>query len=273
MMINKIGVCEWALPVEGPAACRLAAEVGFEGMQLDIGPWERGFPKSRKFVRDLYLEYAQKYGLEYPSMAVRAGDYYSLVDEPGTTEHEIVRAGILAAVEAAEYMDIPLVMIPTFEKSRIRTERHFQIVIDMLREACRAAADSGITIAAENTLSVEQSIAMVREVNAVNFALYFDFQNYYLANDDSSPRVLEQLYPHVVEVHVKDGKNKDLSGALLGTGDADFFASMEVLRKNGYEGWLISENYYDMPPLCIRGDDPMELMRKDVSTLRKVLSV
>ncbi len=270
--MNKIGACEWALPIEGPAACKLAADVGLDGIQLDIGPWERGFTKSRKYVRDMYLEFAHRYGIEFPSMAVRTGDYYSLVDEPGSVEHEIVRRGILAAVEASEYMDIPLIMVPTFEKSYIQTEHHFRIVVDVLREACKAAAGSGITIAAENTLSVAQTLRMVEEVDSVNFALYFDFQNYYLANDDCTPCVLEELYPYVVEVHVKDGRNKELSGALLGTGDADFFASLEVLKRRGYDGWLVSENYYDMPPLCTVHDDPIELLRKDIAVLRTALS-
>ena len=78
--------------------------------------------------------------------------------------------------------------------------------------------------------------------------------------------------PHVAELHVKDGKNKDLSGALLGEGDVNFAESMDVLRKHDYSGWVVTENYYDVAPLCGEEDNPVKLIKRDLSTLRKALS-
>ncbi|NQT59962.1 MAG: sugar phosphate isomerase/epimerase [Bacteroidetes bacterium] len=269
--MNKIGICEWSLPIDGPFACKLVADLGLDGLQIDIGPYERGFSKSRKFVQDAYLEAAAKYSIEFPSMATRVSDYYSLYAEPGTAGYGVVRSGVLKAVEACEYMNIPLILVPTFEKSYIDSDSKFAMVVDLYKAACAVAAESGITIAAENTLSVSKTRELVERVGAENFGIYFDTQNYFLSNNDFTPDVLEQLYPHIVEVHVKDGKDKDLSGALLGTGDADFFKSIEVLKKHKYDGWLISENYYDMKPLCGLEDDPIELIRKDLQILKSAI--
>jgi hypothetical protein len=33
----KLGITEWSLPVDGPYGCKIAADVGFEGIQLDVG--------------------------------------------------------------------------------------------------------------------------------------------------------------------------------------------------------------------------------------------
>lgn len=271
MRPDKIGICEWSLPVDGPYSCKLAKELGFTGIQLDIGPYERDFSKSKRYVQDAYLEASQEYGIQYPSMATRVSDYYCMTDEPGTKEHEIVKDGIMRAVEACGYMKIPLILIPNFEKSYISNERHFEIVCDVMKEACDRAAKYDIRIAAENTLSIEKTEELFSLVNRDNFGLYFDIQNYFLSNDAYTPDVLRALYKYVEEVHVKDGKGKDLSGALLGTGDAGFYENISVLKENNYDGWLVSENYYDMQPLCKPGDDPVEILRKDIEIIKKAI--
>ena len=43
---TKIGITEWSLPVDGPYGSKIAAEIGFEGVQLDVGSYERNFPKN-----------------------------------------------------------------------------------------------------------------------------------------------------------------------------------------------------------------------------------
>ncbi len=40
----KTGICLWSLPIEGPYVCELAFDLGFEGIQLELGTYERGFP-------------------------------------------------------------------------------------------------------------------------------------------------------------------------------------------------------------------------------------
>lgn len=269
MARNKIGICQWSLPVDGPWGCKLASELGLDGIQLDVGPYERGFPMGRKVVQDAWLELGRQYNIEFPSMATRVSDYYSMTDEPGQPEHEIVKTGVATAVKACKAMGIPMILIPNFEKSAMKTDRHLEIVVGVMQWACDLAADAGITIAAENTFSIEKTRAFISAVDRTNFGLYFDFQNYYLANDDYTPDILEGLYDHVVELHVKDGRNKDLSGALLGAGDASFEDSVKVLKDRGYDRWIVTENYYDMPPLCGPEDDPVALIQQDLATLRR----
>jgi sugar phosphate isomerase/epimerase len=95
--------------------------------------------------------------------------------------------------------------------------------------------------------------------------IYFDTQNYYLHEKANVAAMVEPLISHICEVHVKDGRESDIepSGALLGKGDSGFFDTMDELRKWGYSGWLISENFYDRGPIGKLGDDPKALMLKD----------
>jgi sugar phosphate isomerase/epimerase len=167
-------------------------------------------------------------------------------------------------------MGVERLMVPTFVKSAIQTDRQFEIAVDVFQWACDFAADNGVVIAAENTLSIEKTRTFFQAVDRKNMVLYFDMQNYYLHNGDYTPDILEGLYDLVAEVHAKDGKGSDLSGALLGTGDVSFHETAQLLKKKGYTGWIVSENYYDLSPLAGPGDEPFRNAEKDLKTLRGI---
>jgi len=268
---NKIGICEWSLPVCGTEACEMAASLGIDGIQLNIGDADKGFPLSQKSLQDAYMKAADEFGVAFPSIAVRTTDYFSMMAPEGSEDRKTVMTAIEKAIDAAAAMNIPLVMIPQFVKSAINTESDFRCVVNTLKKVCEDAAEKGVTIATENLLPVEELKRLFNEVDRENLKLYFDTQNYYLNKDFDTPSLIEPLIPYICEVHVKDGKNKDLSGALLGTGDTGFYQSLEKLMNFGYDGWLISENYYDQPPLSLLNDSPAELIRQDVEILKKAL--
>lgn len=270
--VNKIGICEWSLPIDGPYACKLAASLGIDGIQLNIGDAERGFPLSKKVVQEAWLEASRETGVVFPSIAVRTTDYFSMMAPKGSQERETVMTAIYKAIDAADVMNIPLVMIPQFVKSAIETEDDFQCVVKTLQEVCQAALEKGVLIATENLLAVEELSRLFKEVDRSNLRLYFDTQNYYLNKGYDTPSLIEPLAPFICEVHVKDGKRNDLSGALLGTGDTKFFESVSLLKENDYKGWFVSENYYDQQPLSLLNDDPTVIIREDITILKQVLT-
>ena len=230
---NKIGICEWSLPIDGPYACKLAGELGLQGIQLDVGPYERGFPKSRPIVQEAYLEIAAAHDIAFPSMAARVTDYYTMFPSKNQEESAIVREGMRKAVQACAAMRIPILLLPNFQKSAITSEREFTEAVDVFKWACDEAGERGITVAAENTLSTDETRRFLAEIDRPNLQIYFDTQNYFLAKGYDTPQVLDELMEHVCQIHVKDGRGKDLSGALLGQGDAGFYRSIEVIKRHG----------------------------------------
>ncbi len=270
-MKNKIGICEWSLPIDGPYACKLARELGFEGIQLNIGDYERDFPMGKKFVQDAFLEMGEASGIEFPSLAALVTDYYTMFPTINREESDIVKKGITRAIGACVLMRIPLLMIPNFVKSEIKSRQDFDEAAEVFKWACDETGKHDITVALENTLSTEQTLEMIDAINRPNLRLYFDTQNYYLSNGHSSARMLDELMEHVCQIHVKDGKGKDLSGALLGKGDAGFYECIEVIKKHRYAGWIISENYYDQKPLSELNPDTPALIKEDLKILRDSL--
>lgn len=271
-MKNKIGICEWSLPLDGPYACELVAALGFDGLQINIGDYERGFSMSRNLVQEAYLEMAEANRIEFPSMAARVTDYYTMFPSRDQGESEIVRSAIGKAIEACEAMSIPILLIPNFVKSEITGQREFDEAVEVFKWACDKAGEKSVTIGSENTFSTADTRRFLAAIDRPNLKVYFDTQNYYLNKGYNSPQMLEELMEFICEIHVKDGKGKDLSGALLGQGDTDFYGSIEVIKKHGYEGWIVIENYYDQKPLSEQKTDLKALIKEDLSILKAALN-
>jgi sugar phosphate isomerase/epimerase len=269
----KLGICHWSLPIQGPHACKLAAELGFDGMQLDIGEAERGFSLSLPYVQQEYLECAKKYNIVFPSISVRELDNYGMTRPDGSVEKQIAIEGIMKAINAADSMNIPVVMLGSFEDGEIKNEADFQEVVSCLTKACDEALDKNIIIATENLLSIEENIRLFRLVDRPNLRLYFDTQNYYLRKGFNVAQMVEALFPYICEFHVKDGSDGNMSGALLGTGESGFYETMNVFIDKGYKGWINIENYYDQLPLSLMNDDPLALIKKDMDILKNSLLV
>lgn len=270
----KLGITEWGLPIEGPYGCKIAAEVGFEGIQLDIGSYDRNFPKTRRCVQEAYLEAAEKYGIQFPAIGCNELDRYGMVAPKGFTERAIALKTITSAIDAAAAMKIPIVMVQSFKASALETEQDFERAVHVFRQVSDYALEKGeITIGLENLLSVENLLRLIEAVGNPNVKVYFDTQNYYLDQKADTAAMVEPLIAHICEVHVKDGYAADIepSGALLGEGDSRFFDTIAELRRCGYKGWLVSENFYDRGPVSKLSDDPKALLLKDYQTMKSIV--
>ena len=269
----KLGITEWSLPVDGPYGCKIAAEIGFEGIQLDVGSYERNFPKTKKIVQNAYLEAAEKFGVKYTAIACNELDNYNMVARKGFKDRTIALRTITSAIDAAAAMDIPIVMVQSFMASAIETEQDFTRAVNVIKYVSEYAGDNGdVTIGIENLLSVDGLMRLIGEVDNPNVKIYFDTQNYYLHEKVDVAAMVKPLIPYICQVHVKDGYKTDVepSGALLGEGATGFYKTIDELRKYEYSGWLISENFYDRGPISQLSEDPVELMKKDYQVLKDI---
>lgn len=273
-MRYKIGIVEWAFPFPGPYGLKIAAELGLQGMQLDFGDYETGFQLSNRRVQDAYLECGEKFGIEFPSIALNAMNTHGMSSGRGTLDGMIAIETIRKGIAAAKRMKIPVVQLPSFHDNRgdIRSEEDFYNTCEMLRFACDLAGDSDITLAMENVLSAKETKKMLREVGSDRLKVLFDTQNYYLNHGYSEPELLEEIADNVVQIHVKDGFNQTISSALLGTGDVSFCETAEVIKQTKCTEWLLLENFYNQQPLNLLTEDTFELIQEDIQTLRSLFS-
>ena len=176
----KLGIVEWACPLPGPYGLKLAHEAGLQGMELDFGDYEDGFPLSNPKIQQAYLECGERFQMEFPSICLNAlnkhGMNHPFDSYDGTIAMEAIRKGIRAAKE----MGIPVVQLPSFDNGDIRDDADFYNVCEKLKVACDMAAKYDLTIATENVLSAEETLTMLEQVGRDNLKIFFDTQNYFL---------------------------------------------------------------------------------------------
>jgi len=269
----KLGIVEWACPLPGPYGLKFAHEAGLQGMELDFGDYETGFPLSNPMIQEAYLECGRQFQMEFPSMALNALNKHGMnhpVDSyHGTIALETIRKGI----KAAHQMNISVVQLPSFDNGDIRNESDFYNVCEKLKIACDLAAKYDIIIAAENVLSAAETIKMMDQVGCDNLKILFDTQNYYLKWGNSVTETLEEIHTHVVQVHIKDGFNRKISSALLGTGEVNLAATAELIRRTGCTQWLLLENYYHMRPLSELENNPFTVLERDVKLAKELFAI
>lgn len=264
----KFGICQWSFPLDGPYACRIASQLGLEGIELDLGDYERNFPLSSKVIQQAYREAGEEWGISYPSIAVNALCNYGMTNPLSTKKGEIARLALKKGVEAAQALQIPIVQLPSFFDGEIKNEEDFKEFVNCMKFICSYAMDRGVIIGTENVLAAEDVKRLIEEVGFPNLKVFFDLQNHYYFKGYKISEVLRELAPYICEVHAKDGKTGDLSGALLGQGDVDFFKSVKILKEIGYKGWIHLENYYDREPLNQGDREPFELLGEDIKILK-----
>ena len=118
-----------------------------------------GGPCLRKKIQDLYLDAQQKYGIEYANIGCSDGDNVPFFTPEGDPLYDAVNHWVTKAVDAAEYMKIPMVFFSNFNASLADTEEKLELTAKRYRYLCDYAADKGIEISCENPLSVENSFS------------------------------------------------------------------------------------------------------------------
>jgi len=242
-MNNKIGISVWCIPVQGiENRVQWAAQNGLQGIELDLGEENNPDSLCRPEIRSQYTELRNHWNVAYPSLAVNVfgSPGHGISGSPNQAR---TRQAIEKSVEAALALNIPLLQLPSFGTAEINSEGDFQNTVELLRYACRCAEGTELLVGSENILSTADQLRLIEQAGHPKLRLYFDTRNpFHMRGFDVAP-MLEQVYPHVCEVHVKDGLNSDAS-TLLGKGNSGFLRSFDVLIQRGYSGWLMLENDY-----------------------------
>ncbi|MGI6007619.1 MAG: sugar phosphate isomerase/epimerase family protein [Ruminococcus sp.] len=269
----KLGICMWGFPQEGPEGLRLAAGLGLQGAEISLGSFEEGYPMTDPFLQKEYCKISRDCRIELVSLSVEHLNQYGLSNPSSSRRGRIALEGSRRGLEAAARMEIPVVQLPSFNDGAIRTEEDFENTCEKISILCEEAAAYGIIIATENVLSVEDSRRMMKKIGCGNFKLMFDTQNYFLDHGADTAEVLRELYPYVIQIHLKDGYNGKISSALLGRGETHFLQTAGVIKETACTRWLLLENYYDRPPLNQMCVDPVELVQADMKTVKTIFEM
>ena len=232
----RYGICQWCLPVKGPAMCAAARDAGLSGIELDFSP-------ELEESADAFLEAAKKAGIVFPTLGMNIFCSQSYV-APGSEaffEEQVTRAAALAVK-----LGVHILQLPAFFASEITDEATLAQAARNLKAGCAIAADNGLILGTENALSLEQNRQLFALADSPALRFYFDTQNLWRMKGMTNRPVFTGMRDKLCEVHVKDSvmENGAQKWMPLGQGDAEFGSSCALLRDSAYSGWVLLENEY-----------------------------
>ncbi|WP_325214055.1 sugar phosphate isomerase/epimerase family protein [Oscillibacter sp.] len=271
-MERHFGICEWALPVSGLLAIRLAAEAGYEGIQLgELGGRGNGCPLNHPRVQTAYREEADRWGLKLHSLNLGALLAEGTMDHPpGSVRGQWARKSLEKGFAACRALGAGTVVITVDPK----TDAAFENVLAHLAFARELAEESGIEIALESGLPLGRFLELLDRAGE-GFRVCMDILNS-LRFGTGDPREEIRLLggERIAHFHLKDSAaalfRRGQRGCVpLGQGDGGFWETAEHIRALEFSGWLITENYYYLPPMNGGGKDFLALAAADLETMRR----
>lgn len=271
-MKQHFGICEWSFPVSGPLAMQLAKEAGYEGMQLgEAGGRLMGYPLNHSKVQEIYRETASHLGLRLHSLNLGAllGEG-TLNYAAGTAEGDFARKSLNKGFEVCRNLDIHTVVI-TVEP---RDDEVLKNILGHLDYAAKLAGESGVEIAVESGQPLPRIEKMLAAADP-EIKVCMDLLNpLRFGTGIPQEQILAFGRDKISHFHMKDSV-KDMfrlgqrGCVLLGEGDAGIAESVEIIKNLDFEGWMITENYYHLPPMNRGDDDFAALAAKDLETMRR----
>lgn len=275
-MKQHFGICEWSLPVSGTLAIEIAGEIGFDGMQIgEAGGRKMGYPLNNPRVIDAYKKAAENSGIKLHSLNLGA-----LLSEgtfnfaPDTAEGCCAKESLDKGFDVCRKLGIGSVVI-TVEPA---TEEAFENVLRHLAYAEKLSEDSGVTIALESAQPLEDILRLLDRADK-RIKICMDVLNpLRFCTGDPHRQIAAFGKDRIDHFHFKDSvkslfQRGQRGCVLLGTGDAGYSKSVDIIKSLGFEGWMISENYYCFPPMNNGSEDFIALAAADLNTLRTSFSL
>lgn len=254
--VNKYGICEWCLPVNGPAAVEFAARLGFDGIQIgDLGGAGTGFPLLDPALQDMYRAVTERHGITVHSLHTHALTREGGMRHPlNSAEGKAALASFDRALETCSAMSIPTLMVASFAASNVTNDYDMENTVKALALYAERAAARGVALVYEAVTHIDRIMWML-DAAGPGVKLCYDILNPIRFGTGEPALELERLdVARIDHVHVKD-MPPDMAGCrFLGEGAGKFRETARTLRAKGYSGWFFVENYYCQPPMNALGN-------------------
>ncbi|HSU54106.1 MAG TPA: sugar phosphate isomerase/epimerase family protein [Candidatus Dormibacteraeota bacterium] len=239
----KIGIRAATMKMVGDMnVVRTAAEMaGINGVELQVIGGSQNL-HDLDVVRE-YKRESDRWDLRIPSIA---GVWEKGVNIGSSNADEYLRKSI----RTAELLGSRVVLVAFFDKNApdVSREESYGPVVANLRKVAQAAADAGVILGLENSLSPADNIKLLDLVGHPAVRIYYDLFNMstYGHTAEAVPGVKLFGRDRICAVHVKNG-NKLIEAA----GPIDWAAAFAAFNEIGYEGWFTYETSHKDLTACI----------------------
>ena len=235
----KYGVVQGRLKDEQKDEFQLAAEAGFDGVQLVFGAnnHEQNVLWTDEGVAELKARAAAA-GIAIPSVC---GGYYN---QRGLADHDeaLRKSGVdvlLHLIDTCADVGMENILIAFFGNGELKEEKQEDYVVEAMAKCAPKAQERDLILALETTLPAKRFRALVERIDHPFVKIYYDLANPVMW-DENPAEGLDILGDLVDQIHVKD-RGEDDGNVQLGTGRVPYPDVVKAIRKIGYDGWLVLE--------------------------------
>ena len=196
--------------------------------------------------RDVVLRYkkeADRWGMRIQSLA-GVWDRGVKIHKPNASE------SLARTIQAAELLGSGVILLAFFKKDApdMQNEQSYGPIVTMLQKTAKRAADAGVVMGLENSLSPADNKKLVDLVGHPAVGVYYDLHNmaFYGHADQAIPGIKLLGKERICMVHVKNG-----TSLLEEPGPIDWAAAFRSFNEIGYEGWYVYESSHASTADCI----------------------
>jgi len=221
--------------IQGVGSCLLglrdAKQAGLDGVEVGAGgPADQLDIARPERIAQLKAE-MQETGLPVCSIMMGLLNSNPLATDPRAS------SWLEQTIEAARQLGARNILVAFFGKGALQEggkikEAEFKVVVERLRTVAPRAADAGVILAVENTLTAEQNEQLLDAVGHPSVRIYYDVYN---TRAYGVPQEIRRLGRRISQFHFKNGP-KYLDD------DPQYFQEVAAaVREIGYEGWIVLE--------------------------------
>jgi len=234
---------------------RVARQIpGLLGIELQVTsgtPNLRDGDTVRRYKRE-----ANRWGMMIPSVAGIWDRGVSVVNSP------TAGVNLIQSIRVAEFLGARVILAAFFKDNApdMSGEASYGPVVEVLRSVASCAADAGVVVGLENSLSPADNKKLVDLVDNPAVKVYYDPHNmaYYGYAEQAIPGIKLLGTERICQIHVKNGDKR-----IDEPGPVDWAAAFQAFSDIGYDGWYVFESSHS------DRDDVIESTNKNIAFMRE----
>ncbi|HPG68318.1 MAG TPA: sugar phosphate isomerase/epimerase family protein [Candidatus Hydrogenedentes bacterium] len=229
----RLSACDWSLGAGGPGGLEIAKAVGLDGLEVSAGSPTDILDIAKEDYRQQYKDGEAKTGVVVSSVAMGFLNNAPLATDPRGP------AWLEQTIDATKALDAKVILLAFFGAGDLRKHRELKadcvdVVVERLKDAAPRAAEAGVILGLENTLSAKDNMAIIERVKSDAVRVYYDIGNS-TDNGYDVPAEIRMLKDQICQFHFKDGSH------FLGEGRVAMDPVVEAIRAIEYKGWIVLE--------------------------------
>lgn len=239
--VYKIAVCDWMiLKRQKIGEFELASQLGSDGIELDMGSLGTRDSFDNKLrkpeFQKLFKDKASEFSISLSSIAMSGFYAQSFAKRPD------YKALVEDCLNTMEVMNVKTAYLPLGVNCDLKKNPEIRpAVIDRLRTVGNMATQRGCVIAIETSLSAQEEVRLLEEINSNGIMISFNFQNPLTEGRDICKELLTLGSKRIRQIH-----GTDTDGVLLQNNKKlDMKNIKKTLDKMNWKGWIIVERSRD----------------------------